>query len=582
MPDGGRPLCAIKARAAREINRRKRLEAQKEACEADLFEFGRLVWPILEPANPLTEGWALRTLCDVLMAVTDGHHQKVIFNIPPGSGKSLWLNVIWPAWEWGPQNMPHLRYLSASYSQRLPERDNLRFSRVINSPQYQRLWGKRVTLLRDGQELVENTATGWKRVTSSRGGTTGHRADRILIDDANDPKNVESDEVRKSTVQWLTEVMPDRLNDLQTGVIINLQQRMHDDDATGTLRKYWRNFAWVMIPMEFDPLRASSVVIRSDEDGTPLQVWRDPRGLDDAGYELEGLYFDDNGTLRVRAGSPMALAEGELFWPERFTPAAVADLKSIKQAYAWAGQYQQSPTVRGGGVIREDWWQTWASPELPLLGTVVAALDTAIKEGQENDFNAFQTWGAFSGTDGSPKLILTSAWKMRTNLAELIRRTAESCYERKVDYLLIEDKARGHDVAAEIARQYADAPWRTILIPANGRGAFSGDKRARLEAVSAMFSGDVRHIPSPGEPGKFIEHWSGGMIFAPYVEWAQEVIDEIVGFPGKSHDDHVDACSIALSWVRRHGVVVRKAEYDAAEHEKKIYRKTLAVPYATI
>jgi len=224
----GHLTATIQAAARAEISRRERLQVTKAACEEDLLYFGKTFWHVLEPATPLVEGWVLRALCDMLMAVTDGHHQRVIINIPPGSGKSLWLNVIFPAWEWGPQNMPHLRYLSGSYSQGLPERDNSRFSRLINSPEYQRLWGDRVKLVADGKELVENAQTGWKRVTSTRSGTTGHRSDRVLIDDANDPMNVESDPVREATTRWLVEVMPDRLVNLDESVIINLQQRTND------------------------------------------------------------------------------------------------------------------------------------------------------------------------------------------------------------------------------------------------------------------------------------------------------------------------------------------------------------------
>lgn len=497
---------------------------------------------------------------------------------------SLWLNVIWPAWEWGPQDMPHLRYLSASYSQGLPERDNAKFSRLINSPEYQQLWGDRVDLVADGKELVENKRTGWKRVTSTRSGTTGHRGDRVLIDDANDPMNVESDSVRLATVRWLTEIMPDRLTSLDTGVVVNLQQRTHEEDATGTLAKpdHWGDdCVWMMIPMRFDPLRATPVVIRTDDDGRPTQVWRDPRGLDADGNELEGLYNDLNtGALKVRMGSPMARADGSLCWPERFSEEQAVKMQSIKGPFAWAGQYQQAPTVRGGGVIRRDWWQLWPEAEFPPLGTVVGSLDTSIKEGESNDYNAFTSWGAFALKDSAPKLILTSAWTARMSIAELIRRTAESCYDTKVDYLLIEDKARGHDVAAEIVRQYEDAPWETILIPVNGAGAFSGDKRARLEAVSVMFSGDVRRVPMPGDPERQMEVWSGGMIFEPGREWSQEVIDQVAAFPSGAHDDLCDSTSMALSWIRRHGVVVRQAEWDREEYQRKLYKRRPTVPYA--
>ena len=391
--------------------------------------------------------------------------------------------------------------------------------------------------------------------------------------------NVESDPVREATTRWLTEIMPDRLVNLDESVIVNLQQRTHEMDATGILAGIWESPTWVMIPMEFDPLRAMPVVLRTDDEGRAIQVWRDPRGLDDDGVELEGLYHDTTGTLRLRMGSPMAQAEGALCWPERFSPEAVERMKK-KGIYAYSGQYQQAPTVRGGGIIRRDWWQLWPEEEFPPLGTVVGSLDTAIKEGEQNDFNAFLSMGAFAGKEGAPKLILTSAWKARMSLAELIRRTAESCYAAKVDYLLIEDKARGHDAAAEIARQYYDAPWQTILIPVNGAGSFSGDKKARLEAVSVMFSGDVRRVPLPGDPTQTMEVWTGGMIYEPGREWSAAVVDEVAAFPTGAHDDYVDALSQLLSWVRRHGVVVREVEHAAAEIEKRKYRRTPGVPYA--
>jgi phage terminase large subunit-like protein len=564
-----------------EEERRRGLLKRKEACEQDLLEFIRTFWHVLEPKKPLVDGWVLHALCDLLMAVTDGHVKRAIINVPPGSGKSLILNVFFPAWEWGPCNMAHLRYIAASYNEELPERDNRKFLKLLEHPDYQRFWGDRVKLIARSASLVESAATGWKRTTSTHSGTTGHRGDRILIDDANDPNNVESDAVRGATTHWLREVMPDRLNDLDRDVIINLQQRTHELDATGILADLWEAPAWLMIPMEYDPLRDTPVVMRRDDDGEPLQLWRDPRGLDGEGCELEGIFLGADGNRKIRSGSPMAMAEGVLCWPERFPPHVIPQLKKEKGPYAWAAQYDQSPTIRGGNIIREDWWQLWPHAEFPALGTVVASLDTAIKEGETNDYNAFTSWGAFAAQDGVPKLILTSAWRARMSLAELVRRTAEGCYEAKVDYLLIEDKARGHDVAAEIARQYADAPWQTILIPANGRGAFSGDKVARLRAVSVMFSGDVRKVPRPGgAPGETMDLWTGGMIYEPGREWSQEVVKEVAGFPSAAHDDYVDSVSMALSWIRRHGVVVRQVEHEAAETEARRYRSPVGVPYA--
>jgi len=559
----------IQAAARAEIERRKRLVAQKAEAERDFYAFVKLFWHILEPETPLIDGWVLRTICDTLMAVTDGHLKRVIINVFPGAMKSLLLNVFWPAWEWGPCRMPWLRYISASYSASLTERDNTRFRRLVSDPLYRKLWGDVFECDRDSIVIVENNKTGWKMALSVGSGTTGFRGDRILIDDANNPFTVESDVVRENTNLWLREVMPDRLNNLDEGAIINIQQRTHQRDATAVLAEAWEDFAWVCIPMRFDPLRISRAVLRWEDDGTPLETWVDPRALDEDGNELEGLFTDEKGNLKVRMGSPMARAEGELAWPERFSPQAVDEQERIKQAYAFQSQYQQAPTVRAGEIIRRDWWQLWADRDFPDMGTVVASLDTAVEEREQNDWNALTIWGAFPGPVGEPKIMLKWAWRGKMPLSQLVARVAEFCTEHKVDYLLIEHKTRGRDVHDEIVRLYLNATWQTILVKVEG------DKESRLRAVSGLFAGDVRKDPVTG-----MDVWSNGMIFAPDTAWADEVIDEVSAFPRGAHDDYVDSLSQGLGWMRKRGVVLRKVEYDDQETEKRRYRRTPSVPYA--
>lgn len=575
MPDGN--LAELVAGIELIEARRNRLKALKGSCEDDLLAFVAAFWHVVEPTRPLVRGWPLGLYCDLLMAVVDGHHTRVLYNCPPGFMKSLILNVFLPAWIWGPCGAPSTRFISASYAAYLTERDNGRLLRLLKDPTFQTLWPD-VRLTKEGVGKLETTATGWKLATSVSGVGTGERGDWILIDDANNPLEVESEAVRATTNLWLREVMPDRLNDLERGIIFAVQQRTHEQDATGTLshpEEGWPAFTWVALPMEYDPLRDNPVTLRWDEDGTPIEVWRDPRGLDEAGEPLEGRYVDAKGEVQIRGGSPLALADGTLAWPDRFSAEKVAEQKRIKGPYAYANQYQQLAQVRGGGIIRREWWRLWSMDTYPELGTVIASLDTAIKMDEESDYNALTVWGAFAQHDGSPGLILLEAWRLRASLAQLVMKVAETCWKRKVDYLLIEDKARGHDVASEIIRQYNDASWQTVLIPANGKGAFSGDKMARLLAVAPLFSGDVRKDPISG-----IDEWLGGMIYAPDRSWADEVIAEVASFPRGAHDDYVDSVSMAVAWVRRHGVVLRKVEYDREELAKRMYRRTPELPYA--
>ena len=107
-----------------------------EECERSLLSFIRHHWEFVNPGEPFVEGWAIEAVCDHLEAVSRGEIKRLAINVPPGFMKSLTVNVFHPAWEWGPLNMPHTRYISASYSSSLTERDNDRLIQVIMSDRY--------------------------------------------------------------------------------------------------------------------------------------------------------------------------------------------------------------------------------------------------------------------------------------------------------------------------------------------------------------------------------------------------------------------------------------------------------------
>jgi len=67
-------------------------------------------------------------------------------------------------------------------------------------------------------------------------------------------------------------------------------------------------------------------------------------------------------------------------------------------------------------------------------------------------------------------------------------------------------------------------------------------------------SGDVHRLPDGQDENgraKFVDAWTGGIVYAPDKEWADEVISEVADFPYGEHDDWTDTASQALGWVRR-------------------------------
>jgi hypothetical protein len=82
---------------------------KQQTGRGGLLNFVRYFWHALEPkSRPLIEGWPIDAVCLHLEAITFGDvpSNRLLINVPPGFMKSLLLNVFWPAWEWGPCDLP--------------------------------------------------------------------------------------------------------------------------------------------------------------------------------------------------------------------------------------------------------------------------------------------------------------------------------------------------------------------------------------------------------------------------------------------------------------------------------------------
>src|SRR5437660_5202772 len=78
---------------------REKLEA--EAYEKSLISFVDYVWPVVEPAIPFVQGWAISAIAEHLEAVTHGHIKRLLINVPPGFSKAIQHDIpILTTWGW--------------------------------------------------------------------------------------------------------------------------------------------------------------------------------------------------------------------------------------------------------------------------------------------------------------------------------------------------------------------------------------------------------------------------------------------------------------------------------------------------
>ena len=552
--------------------------------QGGLIAFVRYFWHVLEPQTPFVDGWPLWAMCEHLEAVTFGEVNRLLINVFPGAMKSLLTEVFYPAWEWGPMKKTHYRYISFSYSASLTERDNDRFRTLITSSEYQKLYGPLRTKIKtetmefqERDELgavslrnktmikVMNTRTGWKLASSVGGVATGERATRVIIDDPHSVVEAESERVRAETVRWFREAVSSRFDNLDVGALIIIMQRVHYDDVSAVALSPEFNYCHLMIPWEFDPRRAF------DGDGNVIvnQIgWSDPRADEEA---------PDANT-------------SEPAWLERFSEGAMERLHAELGPYAWSSQFNQAPIPRGEGIFKRDWWQLWAplDGKFPIFEYLIASLDGAYTEDEENDPSALTVWGIFN-QGGKRGIMLVDAWRKHLQFSsprieklesELLlpgmgrieverrramyrRRTSkdwglmewveDTCNRRKVDLLLIEAKASGHSAAQELQNRFGLQDWAIQLCPVKG------DKVARALSVQPTFS--------------------QGLVWAPDREWSEIVIEEAEMFPKSRHDDLTDSMTQALNYLRGVGLAQTDLELNAVERERVTHKPQVKALY---
>ena len=521
-------------------------EIERADAEESLAEFIRQAWPIVEPSMPYGHGWHIDLMCEHLEAITNGEmtadgklYNRLLINVPPGMMKSLLVGVFWQAWEWGPKNMPGMRYVCAAHSQELAVRDGLRMRRLIESEWYQARWGDRVRLTKDQNQKTkfENTATGFRQAIAA-GSITGARGDRVVIDDPQSVEGAASDQMRQTTIEWFREAVPTRLNDPERSAIVVIMQRLHEEDVSGVILDGKFDYDHICLPMRFEAWRKD----------LPTKL-----GIVDPRQE-----------------------EGELLFPLRFPLHVVERDEAAMGPYAVAGQFQQTPSPRGGGIIKREWWQPWEHEQYPQLQYVIASLDTAYTTKQENDLSALTIWGIFSQapvatadhqqiTNGArldagrsfahalPRVMLMYAWQERIEIHELVQKTAVSCKRFKVDKLLIESKAAGISVAQELRRLYGLEDFSVQLVEPGNQ-----DKMARLYAVQHIFADQ--------------------MVYAPERQWADQVINQCAQFPRGKHDDLVDTVSQALGYLRKTSMLQRAPEAREDLHQSMLHQSRPSVP----
>lgn len=475
-----------------EITRRAVERAREEEArrgEVSFRSFVEMAWPIMEPGVQFVPNWHIDAIGEHLEACSRGDITRLLINVPPGLMKSLLVSVFWNAYEWGPLNKPHLRYLATSYSEEFTKRDTRKTRDLINSDWYQSLWGSRVRLTRFGEKSFENSARG-SRDTRPFASLTGGRGDRLLIDDPHSTETAESDAERDRSLRIFRESVPSRVNDLQTSVIAIIMQRLHEKDVSGEALRLELGYTHLRLPMELEADRRCKTYVGGK------------------------LFFEDP-----------RKAEGELLFPQRFPPKKIEEMKRSMGSYAISAQYQQRPGPREGAMFKRHWFEIVGAS--PKEGQVVRSWDLAStkKDARKN-----------------PDPDWTCGVRMRRTKAGIF-------------YIESEIRMREEGLAVETAiKQTAAVDGKSVRIRIPQDPGAAG-KTTGAAYIKALAGYDVRVRPETGDKATratpFQVQAEAGNVKIVDGPWVEAFLDELIGFPGASHDDRVDACSSAFDELLR-------------------------------
>ena len=495
------------------------LEARQrsEAAYNDLIEFCK------QMQTDYKVGKHHRILADMLMDIERGKEygpdgedvegtgqDRICVNMPPRHGKSQLISIYFPAWFLG--RNPDKKVLMVSHTTDLAVDFGRKVRNLISTPEYQAIFPT-VQLASDSKSAGRwNTSAGGEYFACGVGSAlAGRGAHLLLVDDPHNEQDIISGnlDVFDKAYEWFTFGARTRL--MPGGRIAIVQTRWHLDDLTG---RVVRDMAQNELADKYEVVEFPAILEVESEVPDPKN-----RLL----------------TIHKTIEKPL--------WPEFFDIDALYRTKASMPVFQWNAQYQQKPTAEEAAMVKREWWMEWPHEDPPSCEYIIMTLDAAAEKNNRADYTALTTWGVFFHEEENCYcIILLNSIKRRLEFPELKELAWEQYNEWEPDAFIVEKKSSGTPLYQEMRRSGLMVQEYT---PHRG----SGDKTARLNSVADI----VR----------------SGLVWVPQTRWAEELVEEVAGFPFMSNDDLVDTTIMALMRFRQGGFI--SLPTDEAESES-LYR----------
>lgn len=390
------------------MNNTQKRKLLTKAVRENFLVFLHRVFLEIDNSQAFVPNWHLEVIADRLLSVHEGKQRRLIITQPPRSLKSICASVAFPAWILG--HNPRARIICISYSQDLADKFGRQTRQVMESPWFKAAFPRScINPSKRADSEFETTARGFRMATSIGGRLTGMGGQYLIIDDPIKPGDVLSRVQRQNVNDWFHNTLYTRLDNKNTGAILLVMQRVHEEDLVAHVQKW----------DEWEVLSLPSIATKDEA------------------------YLLQNGKVITRK-------QGEALNPHLESLSKLKEIQNTLGNYNFQAQYQQNPIPERGNVINFDWFKRYSV--LPQDGRrrarIIQSWDTAMTEHDGSDYSVCVTAQVIN-----KQYYILNVLRQRLLFPDLIKAIQREKAKYNAQEVFIENKASGIEVIQLLNRQ---------------------------------------------------------------------------------------------------------------------------------
>jgi predicted phage terminase large subunit-like protein len=376
--------------------------------------FLREVFRQLHPNDPpLVLSWYVKAMCYALEKTRLGDWTRLVINVPPRHGKSITAAVAFCAWLLG--HDPGHKILVGTYNEDLARQHDRQLRQIMESPQYRAAFPHTVIDTKATRQLdIRTTAGGFRMAVTTEGGGTGFGGDTIILDDCMKALEAQSEAARVRVREWFQGTIGTRLNNKSEGVIISIQQRLHEDDLSA-----------LMIEGGAEHVRLPAIADRRER-------------------------------IPIGPGKYHERLPGDVLDPIREPRETLERIRRDIGSRDFTTQYLQDVSSEQGNIVRLEWFSRYGEmPERQRFMRVIQSWDTAWSVEPRSAFSVCTTWGYLDKC-----WYLLDVQRVRLEYHDLKRFVIDMQRRWRADQVIIEKASSGEALYADLR---ADGPFMPVM-----------------------------------------------------------------------------------------------------------------------